>query len=160
MTHRAASEAHRVPDLTMVVPRQWTTRSEPQRGLVLAARSRTVPSSGFPPDLLLQSAVVDGDPAHWRAAALAALGAQLEDFEVEDADTFELGGHPVSYLRFAHRRGRVDVMCDQWQWVVATADGDVCVTLTASVAREDYADYCELFEEVAATVELPFTDAA
>lgn len=151
---------HPLPAVSIAVPRRWVTRSDPSRGVVLAARARCVPPSGFAPELLLQSATADGDPPCRRADTLAALAAQLHDVEVEDTDAFELGGQPVTYRRFAHRRGALDVMCEQWEWSVVTAGGDVAVTLTASVAREDYLDYCDLFEDVAATVELPVIDAA
>lgn len=73
----------------------------------------------------------------------------LDSFELEDADRFELGEHQVEYRRFAHRVDLVDVLCEQWAWLV-----DGCgLTLTCSVAREDYLDYCDLFESVAETVE-------
>ena len=42
----------------------------------------------------------------------------------------------------------LDVVTEQWAWLVDGAG----VTLTASVARADYADYADLFEEVAATL--------
>lgn len=130
-------------DVVVKVPRQWITRSDPERGIVLAARARVVPTSGFAPGLVLLTApaVID---------TVEALRAQLRDVEVEDSDSFDLDEHPVTYLRFSHRVGDTDVLCDQWQWSV---EGTV-VTLTGSVARDDYADYCDLFEEVAATVEL------
>jgi len=41
------------------------------------------------------------------------------------------------------------VVSDQWAWLV---DG-VGVTLTCTVAREDYADYYDVFEAVAETVD-------
>jgi hypothetical protein len=140
--------AHDLPrstdhDITVTVPRQWVTRSAPERGIVLAARARVVPASGFPPGLVLQVAPEDTD-------TIDALRAQLLDFEVEESDTFELDGRPVRYLRFSHRVGDTDVLCDQWQW---TVDG-TGVTLTGSVARTDWPDYCDLLEEVAATVEI------
>lgn len=138
-----------LPDVSVAVPRQWATHSEPERGVLLAARARVVPASGFPPSLLLVPADV-GELSRdaWRAAGLAELERRLEAFALEDDDAFDLDGLPVVYLRFAHRVAGVDVLCDQWQWLV---DG-MGVVLTGSVAREDYADYCEVFEGVAATV--------
>ncbi|WP_157537121.1 hypothetical protein [Nocardioides sp. Root190] len=129
-------------DLTVVVPRQWVTRRAPERGIAVTARARTVPASGFPPGLVLQTAPRADDPVE-------TLRSQLTDLEVEDSDAFDLEGRPVTYLRFSHRVGVSDVMCEQWRWVV---DG-AAVTLTASMARDDYADYCDVFEEVAASVE-------
>ena len=56
----------------------------------------------------------------------------------------------MSYHRFAHRLGAADLLCDQWSWLV---DG-LGVTLTCSVAREDYPDYCDVFEAIAETVSI------
>lgn len=140
-------------DLSIVVPSQWVSHRAPERGIALAARSRSVPPSGFPPRLVLETmraASPQTDPAPSDAEPLEPLHTRLTDLEVEDIDTVDLDGHPVTYLRFSHRVGDTDVLCDQWQWRVEGA----AVTLTGSVAREDYADYCDLFEEVAASVEL------
>ena len=82
--------------------------------------------------------------------ALLDLRAQLVDFALEDADEYDLGDRRVAYHRFAHRFGTADVLCDQWAWQV---DG-LGVTLTCTVSREDYLTYCDLFEDVAATVDV------
>lgn len=132
------------------VPRSWATRSDPERGIVVAARSREVPPSGFPPELVVRTVPVDSDLATWRRDALAALTSQLDQIDVEDEDHFELGEHEVSYRRFSYRSVATDVVCEQWAWLV---DG-LGVTLTGSVARSDYAAWCELFEDVAGTVEV------
>ncbi|MCX6399066.1 MAG: hypothetical protein NTX33_03925 [Propionibacteriales bacterium] len=137
-------------DITVAVPRHWASRKDPEHGIVVAARARALPASGFAPEIVLRTVPVDAELAAWRADALAALSRQLDDFDLEDADEFDLAEQPVAYRRFAHRFGAVDVLCDQWAWVV---DG-TGVTLTASVARAEYADYCDLFEDVAATVEI------
>lgn len=137
-------------DIAVAVPHQWATRSDPGHGIVLAARCRQAPPSGFAPEVVVRGTPVDLDLHVWRTDAMASMALQLDGFEIEDADQFDLGGEPVDYHRFSHRVGSVDVVCDQWSWVV---DG-VGVTLTGSVAREDYADYCDLFEDVAATVEI------
>lgn len=135
-------------DVTVAIPRRWATRADRDHGIVVAARATAVPRSGFPPEIVLRAVAVATDLDVWRDDAMAALSTQLDGFEVEDSDAFELGGQPAVYRRFAHRAGSTEVICDQWAWVV---DG-VGITLTASVAREDYADYCDLFEDVAATV--------
>lgn len=139
--------AHRI---TVSVPRPWVTRNDPDHGIVVAARSREVPASGFPPELVVRSVPVDTDLVTWRGEAVEAMAVQLDRFELEDDDEFPLGDHVVSYRRFAYRHGVTDVLCDQWAWVV---DG-VGVTLTGSVARQDYPTYCDLFEDVAATLEV------
>lgn len=139
-----------VPDIAVAVPHSWSTRSDPLHGIVLAARARQVPPSGFAPEVVVRGTPVDVGLDAWRTDAMASLAGQLDGFEVEDTDRLDLGGRPVDYRRFSHRSGAVDVVCDQWSWV---ADG-LGVTLTGSVAREDYAEYCDLFEDVAATVEI------
>lgn len=137
-------------DITVAVPRHWATRKDPEHGIVVAARARAVPASGFAPEIVLRTVPVEADLAAWRDDAMAALAHQLDHFDVEDTDEYDLGIQPVSYRRFGHRLGTVDVVCDQWAWVV---DG-IGLTLTGSVARSEYADYCDLFEDVAATVEI------
>ena len=59
----------------------------------------------------------------------------------------------MSYRRFAHRVGEVDVVCDQWSWPAMPRQAPD-VTLTCSVARQDYWDYCDVFEAIAETVDL------
>lgn len=135
-------------DVTVALPRRWATRADLDHGIVVAARAPTVPPSGFGPEIVLRSVPVEADLDAWRDDAMRELAAQLDAFEVEDSDAYELGGRPASYRRFAHRVGTVDVICEQWAWVV---DG-VGVTLTGSVARDDYAAYCDVFEDVAATI--------
>jgi len=137
-------------DVTLTVPRSWHTRRDLGHGVILAARPRSVPPSGVSPEIALRCATVDVGLAPWRGQAVLDLRAQLVDFALEDADDFDLGDHRVAYVRFAHRFGAADVVCDQWAWLV---DG-LGVTLSCSVAREDYLTYCDLFEEVAATVDV------
>ena len=137
-------------DVTLTVPRTWHTRRNLLHGVVLAARPRSLPASGVSPEIVLRCAAVEADLMTWRGQALLDLRAQLADFALEDADEFDLGDHRVVYHRFAHRLGAADVLCDQWAWAV---DG-LGVTLTCSVAREDYLTYCDLSEDVAATVDV------
>ncbi|MCR1784828.1 hypothetical protein KVF89_19960 [Nocardioides carbamazepini] len=138
--------------VSLAVPRRWSTRDAPAPGVVLLARAPAATPAGFTPELVVRTGPVDSalSLADWRADAMVALAGQLVDLEVEDADAFELDGEPVAYHRFSHRLGGVDVLCDQWAWL---RDG-VGVTLTGTVARADYGDYYDLFEDVAATVEL------
>lgn len=137
-------------DVTVTVPHSWHARRGLGHGVLLAARPRSVPPSGVTPELVLRCTAVDHELRVWRGQALLELRAQLEDFALEDADEFDLGDHRVSYARFAHRLGAADLLCDQWAWV---AEG-IGVTLTCTVAREDYLTYCDLFEDVAATVDI------
>jgi hypothetical protein len=134
----------------VAVPRTWATRSDPGNGIVVAARARELPPSGIPPELVVRTVAVSADLATWRAEALDAIAGQLDGFELEDADEFPLGDHEVAYGRFAFRSAGTAMVCEQWAWLV---DG-LGVTLTGSVARSDYPTYCELFEDVAATLEV------
>ena len=108
--------------------------------MLVAARAATTPTSGFRPRAGAALRLT-ARWTSWRAAC--------DDFALEDDDDFDLFGHDVSYRRFAHRLGAVDVLCDQWSW----PDGHG-VTLTCSVARQDYWDYCDVFEAIAETVDL------
>jgi hypothetical protein len=116
---------------------------------LVSARSTTAPASGVRPEITLRCVAVSEDLATWRTAAMAELGRRLDDFDVEDADDYDLAGRPVAYRRFAHRILGTDVVCEQWAWVVE----GLGVTLTATVAREDYPAYCDLFEAIAETVD-------
>ncbi|WP_436697806.1 hypothetical protein [Nocardioides sp. BYT-33-1] len=144
--------------VSLAVPRRWSTRDDPAPGVVLLARAPAATASGFTPELVVRVGPIEGalSLTAWRAGALAALAGQLVDLEVEDTDVFDRDGEPTAYHRFSHRLGEVDVLCDQWAWL---RDG-VGVTLTGSVARADYGDYYDLFEDVAATVELSPRTAA
>ncbi len=126
-------------DLGIALPPSWRRTTAPDRGVLVAA-SAPMPVSGFRPEVVLRCDSARADE----------LADQLHDFAIEDEDEFDLFGHDVSYRRFAHRVGGVDVLCDEWSW---HADG-LDVTLTCSVARQDYWDYCDVFETIAETVDL------
>lgn len=140
----------RPENIDVCLPASWRRRSSPAHGVVVSARSTVLPAGGVPPDATLRCAVVDTDLRTWRAAAITELSERLVDFAVEDDDEFDLLGRAVAYHRFAHRVGAADVLSDQWSWLV---DG-LGVTLTCSVARADYPDYCDVFEAIAATVRI------
>jgi len=137
-------------DLGIAVPPTWRRRSDPERGVLVAARASALPASGVRPELSLRCEPVEEELVAWRAGAMTELSVRLDDFDLEDDDEFDLLGHEVAYRRFAHRVGPADVLCEQWAWL---ADG-LGITLTCSVAREDYPDYCDVFEAIAETVEL------
>jgi hypothetical protein len=139
----------RLRDLTIALPARWRRRTDPDHGVLVHARAAVVPPSGTAPELVLRCAPVDDDLPAWRSDALQDLAGQLVDFDVEDEDAFELEGRPVVYARFGHRFGSGDLVSEQWSWLI----GGTGITLTGTVAREDYADYCDVFEAVAATFE-------
>ena len=132
------------------LPATWRRRAAPAHGVVVSARSGVLPASGVHPELTLRCVPVGSDLAEWRAEAIHDLSHRLLDFDLEDDDAFDLLGRDVAYHRFAHRLGAADVLSDQWAWLV---DG-LGVTLTCSVAREDYPDYCDVFEAIAETVSI------
>lgn len=136
-------------DLGIALPPSWRRTSDPDSGVLVSARPVSTPASGFRPHVVLRCGPATGELDDWCDQEMAELARRLSGFEVEDDDTFDLMGHDVAYRRFAHRLGAADVLCDQWGWLV---DG-LGVTLTCSVAREDYWDYCDVFEAIAATVE-------
>jgi len=142
---------HHTPAVSLAVPRRWATFDDPAPGVALVARAPRAAPSGFTPELALHTGPVDASSlSEWRTGAMSTLAAQLDALEVEDTDLVDLGAEPAAYTRFSHRLGGLDLMCEQWAWL---HDG-VGVTLTGTVARADYAAYADLFEDVAATVEL------
>lgn len=136
-------------DPAILLPPRWRRTSDPEHGVVVAARQASLPPSGVRPELILRLTPVEDSLAEWRARAVDRLRERLDAFDLEDADEVELDGREAAYRRFAHRDGLADVVSDQWAWLV---DG-VGVTLTCTVAREDYADYCDVFEAVAETID-------
>lgn len=131
---------HRIPghELSLSLPRHWSTRDQPAPDVVLEARSPVVPASGVVPELTVRTVPLDDLPTPPGGR------------DVEDADEFELSGRTVGYERLGHVVGTTAVVTDQWTWIV----GDTAVVLTGTVARADYADYCDVFEDVAATVDV------
>ena len=105
-----------------------------------------VHGSGLAPRLEHRAESVDQDLDGW-LRLVAAADASRADHDLEDEDAFELGGHDVVYRRFSHTVAGVPVLSDQWLWVV---DG-VGHQLLGTVAADEYADYCDVFESVAET---------
>lgn len=136
--------------LSFEMPPGWQIRSHRAAGVIARARPPRRARAGVPPEIVLRTTTVADDLEPWRRQALAALEHQLPGFELEDDEEYDLGGRPACYHRFGHRLGTADLVSEQWSWLA----GGLGVTLTCTVAREEYAAYCELFEDVAATVEI------
>lgn len=134
------------PDPALILPTRWRLVDAPDPAVLVSARAPMLPVSGVAPTVELRRVPVTGDLAGWRESELTGLAGQLRFFELEDQDRYELGGHDVAYCRFAHLPVGVDLVCEQWAWLV---DG-VGFVLTGTVARQEYADLCEVFEAVAA----------
>lgn len=125
----------------VTVPRRWV---EVPGGWAAPGLHR----HGVAPRLEHRAEPCAGDLARW-AAVVAVADASLPDFDLEDDDAFDLEGRDVVYRRYAHASAHwgVPLMSEQWLWVV---DG-VGHRLVGTVARQEYADYCDVFESVAAT---------
>ncbi|MDN5743936.1 MAG: hypothetical protein L0H31_02310 [Nocardioidaceae bacterium] len=134
-------------EVTLALPRQWSTRHHPSPDVVVVSRARAVPASGFRPGLVVHSQLLADLPPDGASCAGTVPGQRTE---VEDHDAFDLNGHHVDYRRLSHQIGRVEVVDEQWAWLI----DEVVITLTCSVALEDYLDYGDLFEQVADTVEI------
>lgn len=142
----------RIPALQPSLPPGWIHRSDPARGILLAARPApsTGPATGPPPEITLRTELHPGDDLEaWRDAALAALGTVLAAYELEDDDLYDADGLDCAYRRFGFRAEGAEVLVEQWAWLV---DG-VGLTLSCAVPREHYADYCDLFDALAAAVD-------
>lgn len=136
-------------DLAISIPASWRRASEPGCGVIVHARAPSLPDSGVRPEVVLRCEPVEEEPSRWRRAALVELESSTVKFDLEDEDDYDLGGLEVTYRRYAHHLRGVDVLCDEWSWLV---DG-LGLVLTCSVAREDYLDYYDVFEAIAATVD-------
>lgn len=136
--------------IDVTLPQGWHQRTDPDTGILIAARPQEPPPSGHVPEVVVRTVAVSDDLLEWRDAAQVELADRLPDFALEDADTYPLGEHEVDYRRFSHDVGGTDVVTEQWSWAV---DG-IGVTLTCTTARADYAIYADLFEQIAGTVEV------
>jgi hypothetical protein len=137
-----------VHDPRLSVPRGWHCSTDDHGGLT--ARAGTAAASGVVrPTLTLVSHRVDAPRREWEAGRLRDLAHARPGFDLEDHDDFDLAGHEVTYRRYSHRTGGSDVLCEEWTWLVEGRG----LVLTGAVAREDYADYCDVFEAVAETVD-------
>lgn len=147
--------SRQLPEVTVCLPPRWRRRSDPDRGVLLHARAPAPPPSGVHPEVVLRVEPVAAPLVAWRAEALTELANRLYDFELDDVEDYELEGRPVAYRRFAHRIAVADLVSEQWAWQV----GGTGLVLTCTVAREDYAAWCDVFESIAATLD-PGLDAA
>ncbi|MDN4160810.1 hypothetical protein [Nocardioides abyssi] len=136
----------------LTLPPGWHHHPDPAPDVLVAARG-TPSWSGVPPELVLRRTEVPADWADdldaWRAAAVVDLRRLLDRFALEDTELLDLEGRDVLYQRFAHRGVVADLLTEQWSWLV----GRCGLTLSGTVALEDYADLCEVLEDAAASVE-------
>ncbi len=134
-------------DISIGVPSGWRQSSDLDHGIVMAARAPVTPGSGFVPEFVLDAEPVDCSFESWQEKALAALSDLLQRFDEEDTDDYQLGPGLARYRRVSHVSSEHNLVSEQWCWLIE----GVGFTLTGTVAREDYADFCDLFEDVAGT---------
>lgn len=136
-------------EVRMAVPPGWERFPDPVPGVALLIAARRRPASGVLPSMAV--AVADLAAGCSRAGHLDALRAELagglDDADIEDEDTFELDGDQVDYLRLAHRHEDRHLVSEVWVWLTAGRAWSV----SGTVDRRDYADWCDVFEGVAAT---------
>lgn len=138
----------------LIVPPGWHAHPDPAPGPGVLLAVRGGPSwSGVPPELVLRRTEVPDDLLDdllgWRARALTDLRSLLDFFALEDEEVIDLEGREVAYARFGHRGAGVDLVTEQWSWLL----GRRGLTLSATVALEDYPDLCDVLEDAAASVE-------
>jgi hypothetical protein len=134
-------------DISISIPPRWRHCADLDHGVVVTARAPVAPVSGFVPNFVLDAEPVEGSLDAWQERALGHLGGLLEGLDEEDTDDYVLGNELVRYRRMSFSSGDHDVVAEQWCWLIQ----GVGFTLTGSVAREDYADYTHVFEDVAGT---------
>lgn len=137
-------------DPVICLPSRWRSRASGSDVLLVAEPARP-PDSGVRPRLSLRVSPVDAHRDAWRGRVLSRLADQATDTEidVEDEDDLDVAGREVVYVRFGHGGAQAHLISEVWAWWL---DG-VETTLTATAARVDYAEYCDVFEAVAETVE-------
>lgn len=134
-------------DISIGVPPGWRHTSDLEHGIVLSAHAPTAPGSGFAPTVVMDTEPVEAAFVDWRREAAAHLDHVLDGFEIEDDDVYQLGEELVGYRRVSFRGETHDLVSEQWSWLIR----GVGFTLSCTVAGEDYADYTDLFEDLAAT---------
>ena len=131
----------------IAVPPHWRRSADPGNGVLVSARCPVAGPTGVVALIRLEVEPVSGSLPGWRAEDLRTTATRRTDFELDDEGDYDLDGREVSYRRFAFRRDADDLLCEQWAWL---EDG-LGYTLTCTVGRADYLDYCDVFEAVAAT---------
>lgn len=133
--------------------RHWTPQAaQPgpsDTGVLLQARAPHAGPSGVLPTIRLSCDAVTDDLGDWRDGVMVDLSHRLAYFELDDTDDYVLDDHRVAYRRYAWRRGAHDLVVEEWSWLI----GGLGLTLTCTVARDDYADHADLFDEVAASLD-------
>jgi hypothetical protein len=134
--------------VAITAPPGWDRVPDPLPGVALLMSATRRPPSGVLPSMAVAASGLDGVTRTEHLAGLCAgLGLALESFVVEDEDRFDLAGVEVDYLRVGHRADGHELVSEVWVWLV---DGHAW-SVSGTVDRADYALWCEVFEQVAAT---------
>ncbi|WP_235737522.1 hypothetical protein [Nocardioides alcanivorans] len=128
----------------LVVPPGWSVERCPETGDDLLLCD-ALPASGFRPRATLTSARCALSLREWQDAQVLAVRQSLSRVDVEDVDIHDLGMCDAAYVRVLHTFGERDVITEIWSWVAA----EVAWTLRATVDHCDYADFCDVFEQLA-----------
>ncbi|MEI2714040.1 MAG: hypothetical protein V9G04_12310 [Nocardioides sp.] len=128
----------------LALPPGWEPTGSRATGVVLAARTGHAGLSGLTAQARLTRRAGVGSLEQWQTLALARASRHTA-FDLEDEDAYEVAGHDAAYARYGYRQGDDDLLGEHWAWVI---DG-VGYLLTATMAREDYADFCDDVEEIA-----------
>lgn len=132
------------------VPANWQAQAAPKPGILLLMTPRAVPASGLAPCITLSVAETDLNLVDHQSALRELFQEAFDRVDIEDADIYDYQGAEVSYLRFFHRTDQRDLIVEVWCWV---ATGRVW-SLVASADHRDHPDFCDMFDDVAATFDL------
>jgi hypothetical protein len=142
--------------VSIAVPVGWEKVTDPAPGVLLLAAPRR-PLAVARPSMAVS--VADLEPGWsrtvWLERLRRELAASLEALDVEDEDAYDVAGLDVDYLRLAHRDDGRELVSEVWVWL---CEGRAW-TVSGTVERADYVDWCEVFEGVAATFD-PESSAA
>lgn len=138
-------------EATLLVPQRWGATPVDEPGVDLLIVARWLPDSGFRPRVTLAHDRTTADLLTVQVQLVQMVRTGLTDADVEEVDVFEVGEHDVSYVRVWHRDQGRDLISEIRTWLIA----GVAWHLTACVDHGEYADFCDLFEEMAHSFEPP-----
>lgn len=136
-------------NVPLFLPRRWRWSSDAATGLLLSARPPLAGASGVLPELRLTVLPGGPDGFAWVDDDLEQVQRAVRDYLLEDEDEYDVGAHRVAYRRFAHRRGAHDLLCERWAWELAGRR----FLIDAACSREDYPEFCDVFEQIAESFE-------
>ena len=135
----------------IAIPAGWERLHDPVAGVPLVMAARRRPASGVLPSMAVAVAALGSgwSRAGYLGGLRDELASSLDHGVVEDEDALELDTGEVSYLRVAHRSAEAELVSEVWVWLC----GGRAWSVSGTVDRRDYADYCDVFEGVAETLD-------